>query len=213
MREYLVCDMCTATVSTYYSVCDYCGNEYKNNGTSGEILRLKDEIEKKIFKSDFTELLQNISNSKYKDHPIIKFRKAKVLLLKYISSDANIDAKDFIDVVNTVNNISKISEDYWSEFVLYLTALFPSPTSRLLINDFKDILAFLKSVDRDLDQVIYSRMVQQIIITSVGITFLKEYNYYTNESNFINNKDFISKKAYLIERYEILTKNILNQII
>jgi len=212
MREFLVCDMCTATVSTDSALCDFCGNDFKNIGSSGEILRLKDEIEKKIYTSDFPELLQKINKTKYKDHPIIIYRKAKALLLEYMTNDGIIDSEEFIEVINMINNIANISEDYWTEFVLYLTVLFPTSHTKLLICDFKNILAFLKSINRDLDQVIYSRMIQQIIISSVGDTFLKEYNYYLDERNFINNKDFISKKQHLKERYESLTKDILNQI-
>jgi len=48
MKEYLVCDMCTATVSTDDNVCEFCGNDFKNTGSAAQILRFKDEIEKKI---------------------------------------------------------------------------------------------------------------------------------------------------------------------
>jgi RNA polymerase subunit RPABC4/transcription elongation factor Spt4 len=58
MIEYLNCDACTAVVSTEMTLCEYCGNDFKNSGSSGEIIRLKNEIEKKIYKAD-------ISSSEY----------------------------------------------------------------------------------------------------------------------------------------------------
>ena len=212
MREFLVCDMCTATVSSDSSVCDFCGNDFKNSGSSGDILRLKDDIEKKIYTSDITELLKKINNTKYKDHPIIQYRKAKALLLEYMTNDGIIDADEFIEVVNMINIISKVSEDYWVEFVLYLTVFFPTSHTKLFLEDFKLIRAFLSSINRDDDKIIENRMIQQVLISEAGDTFFKEYQYYTDEKNFINNPDFIHKKKHLTEKYEVLKKNIENKL-
>lgn len=212
MREFLVCDMCTATVSTDSAVCDFCGNDFKNSGSSGEILRLKDEIEKKIYTSDLSELLQKINKTKYKDHPIIQFRKAKALLLEYMTNDGIIDAEEFIEVVNMINNISKVSEDYWTEFVLYLTVLFPTSHTKLFLEDLIPIRAFLSSINRDNDKTIENRMIQQVLISEVGDTFLKEYLFYTDPQNDINNSDFLQKKNYLINKYELIKNKIINQL-
>jgi hypothetical protein len=212
MREYLVCDMCTATVSTDLAVCDFCGNDFKNNGSSGEILRLKNEIEKKIYLSDISEILNKIHNTKYKDHPIIQYRKAKALLLENMTNDGVIEADEFIEIINIINNISKISEDYWTEFVLYLTVLFPTSHTKLFLNDYKTIRSFMSSINRDVDKIIESRMLQQILISEVGDTFFKEYLFYTNPKNYISNPDFILKKNHLIEKYEELKTKIENQL-
>lgn len=173
MREYLVCDMCTATVSTESSTCEFCGSDYKNTGSSGEILKLKDELDKRIYTSDLSELIERVNKSRYKEHPIILFRKAKALLLEYMTNDGVIDSDEFIEVINIINNISKVSEDYWSEFVLYLTVLFPTSHTKLYLEDFKKIKAFLSSINRDLKKVIENRMIQQILITEAGETFLR----------------------------------------
>lgn len=212
MCEFIVCDMCTATVSTDSAVCDFCGNDFKNSGSSGEILRLKDEIEKTIFTSDISELLQKINKTKYKNHPIIQFRKAKALLLEYMTNDGILDADEFIEIVNIVNSISKISEDYWTEFVLYLTVLLPTSHTKLFLEDYKTIRSFMSSINRDLDNIIESRMVQQILISEVGDTFLKEYLFYSDPKNFINNPDYIQKKNFLSKKYDDLKKKIENQL-
>jgi len=204
--------MCTATVSTDSAVCDFCGNDFKNSGSSGEILRLKDEIEKKIYTSDISELLQKINKTKYKDHPIIQFRKAKALLLEYMTNDGIIDADEFIEIINIINNISKISEDYWTEFVLYLTVLFPTTHTKLFLEDYKTIRSFMSNINRDQDKIIESRMLQQILISEAGDTFFKEYHFYTDPKNFINNPDFIHKKNYLSGTYNELKNKIENQL-
>jgi hypothetical protein len=204
--------MCTATVSTDSAVCDFCGNDFKNSGSSGEILRLKDEIEKKIYTSDISELLQKINKTKYKDHPIIIYRKAKALLLEYMTNDGIIDSEEFIEVINMINNISKISEDYWTEFVLYLTVLFPTSHTKLYLDDYKTIRSFMTSINRDEDKIIESRMIQQVLISEAGDTFFKEYLFYTDPKNFINNPDFILKKNYLSGKYNELKNKIENQL-
>ena len=212
MLEYLVCDMCTATVSTDIIVCDFCGNDFKNSGTSSEILRFRDELEKLIFTSNLSELLTKINKSKFKDHPIVLFRKAKVLLITFMTSDGILEAEEFCDVINMVNSISMISEDYWVEFVLYLTVLFPTSHTKLYLKDFKSIRAFLLSINRDEDKIIENCMIQQVLISEAGETFFKEHQFYTNPKNYINNPDFIFKKNHLSRKYEELRSTIENQL-
>jgi len=212
MKEFLVCDMCTATVSTDMSVCDFCGNDFKNSGTSAEILRFRDEIEKKIYTTDLSELLTKISNSKFKEHPIILFRKAKALLIDYMTNDGILEADEFCEVINIANSISKISEDYWTEFVLYITVLFPTSHTKLYLEDFKSIRSFLLSINRDDDKIIENRMIQQALISEAGETFFKEYQFYTDPKNYINNPDFIHKKNHLSDKYEDLKNKIEKQL-
>jgi len=212
MKEYLVCDMCTATVSTESSVCEFCGNNFKNSGISAEILKFRDEIEKKIYSSNLNELLTKINNSKFKNHPIILFRKAKALLIEYMTNDGILDADEFCEIINIVNSISKISDDYWTEFVLYITVLFPTSHTKLNLEDFKSIRSFLTSINRDEDKIIENRMIQQILISDAGETFFKEYQFYSDPKNYINNPDFIRKKNHLSEKYEGLKNKIEKQL-
>jgi hypothetical protein len=211
MREYLVCDMCTATVSTQDNVCEFCGNDFKNSGSSAEILQFKDEIEKKIYSSNIDDLLNKINISKFKEHPIILFRKAKAMLIDYMTNDGILDSDEFCNVIQIINSISKITEDYWTEFVLYLTVLFPTNHTKLYLKDFKSISAFLSSINRDEDKLIESVLIQQVLISEAGITFFKDYKFYTDPQNFINNKDFITKRDHLILKYENLYQKIKQQ--
>jgi len=212
MREFLVCDMCTATVSTEDNVCEFCGNDFKNSGSSAELLRFKDEIEKKIYSSNLYDLISKINTSKFKEHPIILFRKAKAKLIDYMTNDGILDSDEFCDVIQIINSISKISEDYWTEFVLYVTVLFPTNHTKLYVEDFKSIRAFLNSINRDEDKIIENRMIQQVLISEAGETFFKEYQFYTDPNNFINNKDFITKRDHLVLKYETLYQNIKQEI-
>jgi hypothetical protein len=204
--------MCTATVSTEDNVCEFCGNDFKNSGSSAELLRFKDEIEKKIYSSNLYDLISKINTSKFKEHPIILFRKAKAKLIDYMTNDGILDSDEFCDVIQIINSISKISEDYWTEFVLYVTVLFPTNHTKLYVEDFKSIRAFLNSINRDEDKIIENRMIQQVLISEAGETFFKEYQFYTDPNNFINNKDFITKRDHLVLKYETLYQNIKQEI-
>jgi hypothetical protein len=208
MKEFLICDMCTATISTDLPFCDFCDNDFQHSGSSAEILRFKDEIEKKIFNSDLSELLNLIGKSKFKDHPIILFRKAKALLIEYMTNDGVLEAEEFCEVLRIINTISKISEDYWTEFVLYITVLIPTAHTKLFIKDCKAICSFLLSINRDEDKIIENKMIQQIIVSEAGETFLNEYNYYIDSSNHIDNIDFLKKKEFLNKKYEVLLNTI-----
>jgi hypothetical protein len=212
MKEFLVCEMCTAIVSTDLSECNYCGNDFKRSGATAEIIRLSNEIEKNIFKSDLSDLLNKINNSKFKNHPMILYRKSKALLLDYMTNDGKLDSEEFCEILKIVDSISTVSEDYWTEFVLYLAVLFPTSHTKLFFEDFVSIRAFLISINRDEDQIIENRLIQQVIIFEAGETFFKEYLFYTDPVNFINNTDFKQKKDYLERVYTSMKTKIEKQL-
>ena len=212
MKEYVVCDMCTATVLSEGISCDFCGNDFKNNGSSAEILRFKDEIDRKIYTTDLFELLNNINKSKYKDHPIILFRKAKVLLINYMANDGVIEAGEFCEVFHIVNSISKISEDYWTEFITYFSVLFPTSHTKLFLEDFKAIQSFLNSINRDEDKQIEDKLIQQMFISELDETFFKQFKFYTNSKNFINDNDFINNQKYVLNKYNEYLNKLKNTI-
>ena len=58
MIEYLNCDACTAVVSTEMTVCDYCGNDFRHSGTSAQLLKLRDDLDKKYFTLTVEEFLK-----------------------------------------------------------------------------------------------------------------------------------------------------------
>jgi lipopolysaccharide biosynthesis protein len=129
-----------------------------------------------------------------------------------MTNDGILDSDEFCNVIQMVNSISKISDDYWTEFVLYLTVIFPTKHTKLYLKDFMSIRGFLSSINRDEDKIIENIMIQQVLISQAGETFFKEYQFYTDPKNFINNSDFINKKNYLINKYEGL-KIKITQII
>ncbi len=211
MIEYLNCDACTAVVSTAMTVCDYCGNDFRHSGTSAQLLKLRDDLDKKYFTLTVEEFLKFANSTKFRDHPIVQFRKSKIQLIDYMHNDGVLDAQEFCQILHTINQLKKISPDYWFEFALYVSVILPTPHSKLYLEDYKAIKSYLTSNSLDDDEIIDKKLKQQVLITDLGEQFFKEYNFYSDPKNFINNPSFIHKKDYLIEKYETAFQNFNNQ--
>jgi hypothetical protein len=211
MIEYLNCDACTAVVSTAMTVCDYCGNDFRHSGTSAQLLKLRDDLDKKYFTLTVEEFLKFANSSKFKEHPIVKFRKSKVQLIDYMHNDGVLDTQEFCEILHTINQLKKLSADYWFEFALYISVIMPTPHSKLFLQDYFKIKNFMLSQSLDEDEIVGKKLKQQVLITDFGEQFFKEYNFYSDPKNFINNESFITKRNYLIDKYETAFNNFNNQ--
>ncbi len=210
MIEYLNCDACTAVVSTVMTECEYCGNDFRHSGTSAELLKLRDDLDKKYFTLTVEDFLEFANSTKFREHPIVQFRKSKIQLIDYMHNDGVLDAQEFCEILHTINKLKKISTDYWFEFALYVSVILPTPHSKLYLDDYKAIKSYLFSNDLDDDEIIAKKLKQQVLITDLGEQFFKEYNFYSDPKNFVNNESFIYKRDYLKQKYEQSFLNINN---
>ncbi len=211
MIEYLNCDACTAVVSTEMTVCDYCGNDFRHSGTSAQLLKLRDDLDKKFFTLTIEEFLKFANSTKFRDHPIVQFRKSKIQLIDYMHNDGVLDAQEFCEILHTISNLKKISNDYWFEFALYISVIFPTPHTKLYLEDYSTIKCFLVSNNLDEDEIIGKKLKEQVLITDLSEQFFKEYNFYNDPKNYINNTNFIQKRDYLKEKYENAINKFNNQ--
>ena len=212
MREFLICESCNASVEVHENVCAYCGTDFRAGKINVNILRLKEQIDNMFYRAEFGEILELINESSYKEHAVFVFRKAKVQLLVYMINDGFLDSQEFCEALRMVQCVSEISPDYWTEFVLFTAGVFPTEVTKLFIEDFQNIIAFLKQHDLDREKVLESKLLSQLIVSEAGETFMKEYNYFTNASNFVNSKDFIHKRDFLMNKYDHINKKITNQL-
>ena len=211
MIEFLNCDACTAVVSTKMTVCDYCGNDFRHSGVSAEILKLRDDLDKKDFTLNIDDFLKFIEASKYREHPIVKFRKAKALLIEYMTNDGVLDTEEFCEILNIMRQLKNISQDYWFEFAIYISVILPTGHTKLCLEDYNSIRRFLQNNNLDEDKIISKKLKEQVMITDLGEQFFKEYNFYSDPKNFINNTNFIQKMDYLKEKYETIIQNFNNK--
>lgn len=211
MIEYLNCDACTAVVSTEMTVCNYCGNDFRHSGTSAQLLKLRDDLDKKFFTLTIDDFLKFANSTKFRDHPIVQFRKSKIQLIDYMHNDGVLDAQEFCEILHTISNLKKISTDYWFEFALYISVILPTPHTKLYLEDYSTIKCFLVSNNLDEDEIIGKKLKEQVLITDLGEQFFKEYNFYTDPKNYINNTNFVQKRDYLKEKYENAINKFNNQ--
>jgi len=140
-----------------------------------------------------------------KEHPIIKFRLSKAEMLICLFDSQNIDSQKFCDIIN---RISQDTFDYKAEFINYISLLLPSLHISLYPEDYANILAFLRNRNLDHDSNLSNKLTEQVLISELGVKFMKEYLFYTNEKNYINNLDFLKKKEYLEKRYNLKLTNL-----
>lgn len=212
MREYVVCDMCTATITLDNVKCEFCNSDYKNIGSCGELLKFKDSIENNLSIYNIDEILNNINKSKYKNHPIISFRKSNALLLKHILSNDELDAVGFIEVLKIIEECSKISEDYWGSFEIYLDVLLSVSNCIITHHSFNQLSAYLQSIGKDFSNNIIDQLVEKMVVSEFGKKKYKEYKYYTSPENYISDINFIKKRDYLTELYNNVHIKILNNL-
>lgn len=211
MIEKLNCSSCNAIIETSSLNCEYCGNNYRMNGKSAELIKLKDNLDKMLITSEPAEIINSINNSFYKTHPIVRFRLAKAEMLACLFLHQYIDSQKFCDIFNVINEISEVTSAYRSEFINYTIHLLPSAHISLYSEDYENILTFLRIRMFDTDDKIHNKLTEQLLRTELGSKFMKEYLFYTDKKNFINDSAFLRKKEYLEEKYNShrkeLTKN------
>ncbi len=165
MNEFLICNSCSAKINTFMQSCEFCGSEYRNDGDSSILLKLRNEIDRNISNlNTHQEILKQIDASKFRLHPIILFRKAKILFVDLMFNDKIIDSQKFCDVVNIVNNISNPLEGYWEAFSEFISIITPSSSAILNFEDFEIIISFLKQKNIDSENVIKNILMQKLII-------------------------------------------------
>jgi len=211
MIEKLNCSSCNAIIDTSSLKCEYCGNNYRINGKSAELIKLKDQLDKMLITSEPTEIINFINNSIYKSHPIVRFRSLKAEMLVCLFLDDHIDSQKFCDIINGIDEISEVTSAYRNEFINYTIHLLPSAHISLYSEDYENILTFLRIRMFDTDDKIHNKLTEQLLRTELGSKFMKEYLFYTDEKNFINDSAFLKKKEYLEDKYnnhkKELTKN------
>lgn len=211
MIEYLNCDACNAVVSTEMILCEYCGNDFRLYGMSAELIKLREELDNKYRTLSADDFLKYVNSSKFKDHPILLFRKLKIQLIEIMYNDNALDSQKFCQILYAIKNLKKISIDYWLEFASYISVILPTPHSKLYMDDYFIIKNFLFNNDLDSDEIVIKKLREQVVMTELGNQFFKEYNFYNDPKNFVNNSSFIHKKKHLIEKYEAAFKNFKNQ--
>ena len=201
MIEKLHCSCCNAVILTSFDKCEYCGSNYKTHGDNGEVIRLKKQLDKLLSEHEAKELLIRAEKSIHREHPIIRFRIAKAKILLCLFDNDYIIAHHFCEVLKIINELAITTSDYIDEFLHYISIYLPSPHTSIDSNNHKEILAFIIKNEIDKNNFVKRLLTEQLLQTELGVGFMKEYRFYTDKKNFINNPDFRKKKEHLEKKY------------
>ena len=211
MFEKLNCSSCNAIIEISEDNCEYCGNNYRVSGKSAELIKLRGKLDKMLVASEPVETIKFINNSLYKTHPIVRFRLAKAEMLGCLLLGQQIDSQKFCNILSLIDEISEATPAYRLEFINYTVHLLPTANTSLYSEDYEHILAFLKTKMFDSEEKLHNKLTILLLRTELGPRFMKEYFFYTDEKNFINDSAFLKKRDYLEEKYNKhkneLTKN------
>ena len=200
--EYLCCGQCSAIVSVSEKECEYCGASiYKDDGNA-EILALAAEIDHFIGSGQLDLALDRINSSNHTNQPVLIFRKAKILLLKYISNDGILDSYEFCQVLKSVNDASLINSIYEQRFLDYLDVILPSENIIVSELDFRSIIEYAKEIDFLLIKQLIHNLAQQVLVGNLGFRFILDYIFYSDSKNHLDNDDFKKKKEYVTNKYK-----------
>jgi hypothetical protein len=92
--------------------CEYCHNDFRINGKSSEILKLKQTLEELFMHSDPNEIIKLADNSVFNDYPIMKIRKVKAQIINCLFSSIYVNSHEFCEIIDVVNTISNETADY-----------------------------------------------------------------------------------------------------
>lgn len=211
MKEFLNCNACNAIIDISILNCEYCGSNLKIGSKNAGILKQKVEIDGMLMNFMAEEALQYIALSNYSDHPIIRYRKIKAELLICLFGSGYVNSHVFCELIGRIEEISKYSSEYKNDFVKYLSSLIPSIHVKVSFSDLQRIVSFLETTGFDDNGDLAIKFSEQFLITELGSKFMKEYLFYTNKKNFVNNPDFIRKKEYLENKFKETKKKYFDK--
>ena len=207
MNEFINCPNCSGPIGIHEPECAYCGADVNMNETVIDLKAFLKRIDQMFDDSLMEDIMAKCDESKFKNHPVISFRRLKANLIHLMTDDGIFDFDDFQTIYRTVEKLGSISTDYLDNFILYCNILFPTSHTEIPTRDFKKIKAFL-TIDRDFDKNVLDSLKFQMVYQEMGSSQFREYSYYTDPKNLIENTFFLKKKLALEEKYN----KILNQI-
>lgn len=207
MKEYLICPNCSAPVEINEYECEYCSSVLRENEIVIELRSFIKQIDQKFADASMEDIISECENSKFNNHPIVSFRKLKAELITLMTDDGIFDFDDFQKIYRTSQKLGSISVDYIDNFILYFEVLFPTSHTEIPLMDFKNIRNVL-SGEEAFNSRLLSKVISQMVYQEMGVTQYREYSFYLDPKNFIEDEFFKKKKLALERKYE----SIINKL-
>ena len=201
----LPCDNCASDVLINNGVCDYCMTVVGSKEPSKTIITeisVIDSLEKDF---KYSEALKKIKESKYFNFHIYKQRVAKITMKESIIGDTYINESKFIDSINFYKSLSGNGYDFQNEAHTYVKFILPNHLVRITKKSYINIINFLKKENKIFKDLI-KYFDEQMICEQMGGEDFKEYLYYTDPKNHMDNMSFIKKKNFYLDLYKKISK-------
>lgn len=201
MKEHIVCDSCGGNSLIEEINCQYCGGEIRT-ANNLKIINLLNHIDQSLFTEDTSDLMHKIETSAFESNPALKYRVAKLRIIKHLEDCSVLDPSYICKTFNDVLTLKEQSESYLDDFITFLEAIFPWRGVSILSEDLNTVLSCSMSFGVDFYERIKLKLVNQSLATELGIDFINKLEFYSAEKNLVNDANFIRKRDYLISKYE-----------
>lgn len=162
MYDFLFCETCETLVSTSLSKCPCCKRDFKKMPYTAALLTFCQFLDKIDNPAPIESQLEMIQSSIFKDHPLIRYRKARLKILQALGSPETMNTKLFFSLLSLSVAACAAGPHYWEDLVKLLTALLPSASLSITEEEWLDIVNLTRSNYKDNDQAFVSKLALQI---------------------------------------------------
>jgi hypothetical protein len=213
MKEYNKCDSCNAITTIDLNKCDYCGAYKSNDINISEIFKFKQNFDYKFLTIDDLILLNELSQSKYKNTIYVKYRRLKVLLNIEFKEKNNINSETLNLILSELFEIGNENEEYLKDFVFFFTLLTKIySTNKITLDSYNSIISNLNNQGQPYKYLFEAELRNYFLRTYIGNKLIADFEFYTDTANFINDDNFLRKKEYVENQYITLKNNILGKL-
>ena len=209
LNDSLPCDSCGSDVSLAILICEYCCSSLGEKNPSNSIINEINKIDRLEIDFNYLKAIELIKDSTHNKYELYRHRLARLELKNSIIGDDYIDGKSFLRSIKSYSKLNKINKLYNKEAINIIQNLLPNYLVQISEKVYTSVKKTLLK-NRNFIQIIDS-FEQQMVCEQLGKKSFKEYVYYTNPSNYMNDEIFIRKKEYVVNLYTNKLKSLKNE--
>lgn len=149
MTDFLLCEGCETLVSKRMEICPCCRTAFKEFPYTASLLAFCEYLDDSTNPQSISYRLKEIHISIFKNHPAIKYRKARLLTLDALSKPEQLSKKTFFNLLMYAIAACSSGPQYWEELATLLSNLLPTPNINITEIEFRDIISQTKSSFRE----------------------------------------------------------------
>ena len=209
ISDSLPCDNCGSNVTLSTLTCEYCSSSIGEKNPSKIILNEINKIDRLEIDFKYLKAIEIIKDSTYNNYELYKHRLARIELRNSIIGDDYIDGIIFLKSINTYTELIKKNKYYKEEAIIIIQSMLPNYLVRISENVYNSIKEVILK-NKNFNQII-PVLQEQMVCEHLGKKAFKEYMYYTNPSNHMDDEFFKRKKDYIVNLYNKKLRLLKNE--